>query len=539
MHSSIQKAIGYLRPDYMPFSFRSVYEYQRDETNACKPNTQHLLFRLADVFMRTWDLGFTAFGGPPVHFQILHQRFVESQGGYAAWVNDQTYHEVFAVSQALPGPASTKMLFNLVMYHAGLVCAIFAFFLWSLPGALGMFLLSIGVGKIGEVLPGPVYGLLSGLNASTVGIIALAAVQLGTKAITDPLSRILVIFGACAGLCYTALWYFPALVGIGGIIAVMWDLYLSRAINKLLAKQRQKRSNHQRAAEENLEDTTTSSIQLQNMTLSGSSQRRTATPSTQDPPSKTSVTNTEAANEITLQTPDHQDHSYTFSLYPSLAIIALFLASFALFLTLRGVLSPPPLALNLFTNMYLAGTIIFGGGPVVIPLLREYTVQPGWVSSRDFLIGLAIIQAFPGPNFNFAVYLGALGIKSAGVTGFVGAMLGFFGIFIPGLTLSVGVAGIWQKLRTKAAVASVLRGINATAVGLVFTAVYRLWEIGYLTPDAGRGKSLAHDPWWVVVAAVTYSGSAWFRIPPALAVLMGAVLGLCWYGVAGQRILGL
>lgn len=63
------------------------------------------------------------------------------------------------------------------MYHAGLVCAVSAFFLWSLPGAVGMFALSIGVGKIGETLPGPVYGLLSGLNASTVGIIALAAVQ--------------------------------------------------------------------------------------------------------------------------------------------------------------------------------------------------------------------------------------------------------------------------------------------------------------------------------------------------------------------------
>jgi chromate transport protein ChrA len=63
------------------------------------------------------------------------------------------------------------------MYHAGLVCAIFAFILWCLPGAIGMFLLSVGVAKIGETLPGPVYGLLSGLNASTVGIIALAAVQ--------------------------------------------------------------------------------------------------------------------------------------------------------------------------------------------------------------------------------------------------------------------------------------------------------------------------------------------------------------------------
>ncbi|KAG9523766.1 chromate transporter, partial [Aureobasidium melanogenum] len=462
MHSSIQNALRHLRPEYMPFSFRTVHEHQRDARTACKPNTQHLPFRLADVFLRIWDLGFTAFGGPPVHFQILHQRFVESRGAYAAWVDEQTYRELFALAQALPGPGSTKMLFTLVAYHAGLICAIFAFLVWSLPGAIGMFLLSIGVGKIKDVLPGPVYGLLSGLNASTVGIIALAAVQLATKAIVDPLSRILVIFGACAGLCYTALWYFPALVGIGGVVAVVWDLYLSRVI----------------AAEPNVEEI-----------------------------------------------PESQNYTYTLSLWQSILIFFLFFASFAAVLTARGTLSAPPLILDLFANMYLAGTIIFGGGPVVIPLLREYTVQPGWVSSRDFLIGLAIIQAFPGPNFNFAVYLGALAVSSH-AQGLAGAVLGFIGIFLPGLALSTAVSGIWQIVRTKALVVSVLRGINATAVGLVFTAVYRLWEIGYLTPDSGRGKSLANDPWWVVVAAVAYSGTAWFKIPPALAIIAGAVLGL-------------
>jgi hypothetical protein len=90
MRSAIKNALNHLRPDYMPFSFRSVYEYQKGANNAGKPNTRHLLFRLADVFLRTWDLGFTAFGGPPVHFQILYQRFVESKGGYAAWVDKQT-----------------------------------------------------------------------------------------------------------------------------------------------------------------------------------------------------------------------------------------------------------------------------------------------------------------------------------------------------------------------------------------------------------------------------------------------------------------
>jgi len=184
--------------------------------------------------------------------------------------------------------------------------------------------------------------------------------------------------------------------------------------------------------------------------------------------------------------------------------------------------------------MYLAGTIIFGGGPVVIPLLRSYVVDPGWVSSRDFLLGLAIIQAFPGPNFNFAVYLSALTLQRSQFPTVLGAFLGFVGIFLPGITLAVAVQSFWRVLRTKKWVVDLLRGVNATAVGLVFTAVYRLWEIGYLIPENSRGQSLAREPWWVVVAAVTYAESAWFKVPPALAILVGAVLGLCWYGAVGQ-----
>lgn len=200
----------------------------------------------------------------------------------------------------------------------------------------------------------------------------------------------------------------------------------------------------------------------------------------------------------------------------------------------RGVLDNPPLTLDLFANMYLAGTVIFGGGPVVIPLLRSYVVDPGWVSSRDFLIGLALIQAFPGPNFNFAVFLGSLAMRHARFPSVLGALMSFVGIFLPGITLAVAVQSFWRVLRRRKWVVDLLRGINATAVGLVFTAVYRLWEIGYLTPQASNGQSLAKEPWWVVVAAITYAENAWFKVPPAIAILFGAVLGLCWYGAVGR-----
>jgi len=69
--------------------YRAVREYARDDRNAYNANTQKLLLRVADVFRRTWDLGFTAFGGPPVHFQIQHQRFVEGRSGNAPWIDER------------------------------------------------------------------------------------------------------------------------------------------------------------------------------------------------------------------------------------------------------------------------------------------------------------------------------------------------------------------------------------------------------------------------------------------------------------------
>ncbi|KAI4629668.1 uncharacterized protein J4E87_002854 [Alternaria ethzedia] len=456
-----------------------------------------------------WDLGFTAFGGPPVHFQILHRRFVEGVGfqGGSKWLDEQTYQELFAICQALPGPASTKMCFCIALLHAGIVSAVFAFLLWSLPGAIGMYGLSLGVQKMPERLPPIVYALLSGLNASTVGIVALAAVQLAEKAIKDRVTRILVIFGK------------------------MRAAYLAK---------RRRARNEQGDAEEVSATTQTIPIELQRPEAV---KRRVGTGSSTDrivPEREEAgrdhagehpeVDDVTATNELVADVKTHN-----ISVKVGMSLIVGFLLSFIVVMVIRGTVSSTR-SFDVFSNMYLAGTIIFGGGPVVIPLLRSYVVDPGWVSPRDFLLGLAIIQAFPGPNFNFAVYLGALAIASAPASTptIVGALLGFIGIFFPGIVLAVGVQSIWQVMRTKAWVASLLRGINATAVGLVFTAVYRLWEIGYLTPESSDGRSLADEPWWVVVAAMAYAETAWFGVPPAIAIIIGAVLGLGWYGAVGH-----
>lgn len=142
------------------------------------------------------------------------------------------------------------MAFCIALIHAGMLPAMLAFLIWALPGAVGMFALALGVQRIDEILPAPVYALLSGLNASTVGIIALAAVQLAEKAITDRLTRMLVILGACAGLCYNALWYFPLLMAIGGIITVAWDLWMRATAGRVKAGFERRRRNRQREEEE-------------------------------------------------------------------------------------------------------------------------------------------------------------------------------------------------------------------------------------------------------------------------------------------------
>ncbi|KAK6523363.1 hypothetical protein TWF281_001343 [Arthrobotrys megalospora] len=507
----------------------------RNQTTPFQANDKSLPNRLVDVFLRTWDLGFTAFGGPPVHFQILHQRFVEGRGGKQKWVDEQTYQELFAICQALPGPGSTKMLFCLVLLHAGFIPAIFVFLTWSLPGAIGMYALSVGVQNISDVLPGPVYPLLSGLNASTVGIIALAAVQLAEKAIIDKLTRILVIAGACAGLCYNALWYFPLLMVLGGLATAVWDGWLSQKVGKLKVKMRRRKQepNNDVALES---ATTTQAVVLEDRSSGNDVVQRRNIGTRSDYTSDADTPGHQSDDSLAARPspPETNDKLHIIKGKVGVAIVILFFASFITILVVRGTLKVRLLALDLFANMYLAGTIIFGGGPVVIPLLRSYVVDPGWVTSRDFLIGLAIIQAFPGPNFNFAVYLGSLALQRSQFPTIFGAFLGFIGIFFPGITLAVAIQSFWRILRKKKVVIDILRGINATAVGLVFTAVYRLWEIGYLTAETNQGQSLAREPWWVVVAAVTYAESAWFNVAPALAIVIGAVLGLCWYGAVGR-----
>lgn len=188
------------------------------------------------------------------------------------------------------------------------------------------------------------------------------------------------------------------------------------------------------------------------------------------------------------------------------ALIAL--AVFVLLLTGLPVLAHwwPRGGLALFAGFYQAGALVFGGGHVVLPLLEETIVRPGWVSHDAFLAGYGAAQAVPGPLFTFAGYLGAVATAPDLVTG---SAWGLAGIFLPGLLLVLGTLPFWHALRHHAPARGVMTGINATVVGLLAAALCDpVWTSAVLEPrDAviAAGATLVllttHVPTLLVIAA--------------------------------------
>jgi chromate transporter len=126
--------------------------------------------------------------------------------------------------------------------------------------------------------------------------------------------------------------------------------------------------------------------------------------------------------------------------------------------------------LALFEAFYRSGALVFGGGHVVLPLLREATVSPGWVSDNAFLAGYGAAQAVPGPLFTFSAYLGAvMGPSPNGVTG---AAISLVAIFAPGILALIATLPFWETFRRRIWAQSVMRGVNAAVVGLLGAALY-------------------------------------------------------------------
>ena len=119
---------------------------------------------------------------------------------------------------------------------------------------------------------------------------------------------------------------------------------------------------------------------------------------------------------------------------------------------------------------YRAGALVFGGGHVVLPLLRETVVAPGWVSQDEFLAGYGAAQAVPGPMFTFAAYLGARLPGAEG--GLVGATVALVAIFLPGFLLVAGALPLWRSIANRPVAVRAVAGVNAAVVGLLGAALY-------------------------------------------------------------------
>ncbi len=167
----------------------------------------------------------------------------------------------------------------------------------------------------------------------------------------------------------------------------------------------------------------------------------------------------------------------------------------------------------LFEAFYRSGALVFGGGHVVLPLLREAFVTPGWVSDDDFLASYGAAQAVPGPLFTFAAYLGA--VVGPSPHGLAGAAVGLIAIFLPGGLILMGTLPFWETFRKRAGTQAMMRGVNAAVVGLLGAALYNpVWTSSIKTPgDFG-------------IALVGFVLLTVWRAPPLVVVIISALGGI-------------
>jgi chromate transporter len=188
-----------------------------------------------------------------------------------------------------------------------------------------------------------------------------------------------------------------------------------------------------------------------------------------------------------------------------------FLVLLAAVLLLAGRLNSQ--GFDLFAAFYRSGALVFGGGHVVLPLLREAFVAPGWISDDTFLAGYGAAQAVPGPLFTFSAYLGAMvGPEPHGIAG---AVLGLFAIFLPGILVLVGALPFWDAFRVRPGAQAAMRGVNAAVVGLLGAALYNpLW-----TTSVKSSGDFA-------IALVGFVLLMAWRAPPLIVVVVSALAGM-------------
>ncbi|MDH1701284.1 chromate efflux transporter [Comamonas terrigena] len=399
--------------------------------------------QVLEVFIVFLQLGLTSFGGPVAHLGYFRTAFVQRR----QWLSDAQYADLVALCQFLPGPASSQVGMALGQLRAGGWGALAAWLGFTLPSALLLIALALGLSHAGGQ-EGALHGVLHGLKLVAVAVVAQAVWGMGRSLCPDRLR---------AGLAFGAA---VLTLGLSSHLGASAQL-LVIALGALIGW---------RWVRPALPASTATDLALSHLGIS----RRTGA---------------------------------------ALLLLCLLLG-LALPLLAHSTRSPLWQAVSVF---YQAGALVFGGGHVVLPLLQSGVVQPGWLSSEQFLAGYAAAQAVPGPLFTLASYLGALlplGLGSGAWSAGLGGLLALVVIFLPAALLVLGALPFWAALRAHPVAQRVLAGVNAAVVGLLLAALYDpVWT------------SAIHSRQDCALALLYLALLAVARVPPVAVVLLAAGLG--------------
>jgi chromate transporter len=383
--------------------------------------------RASEVLWVALRLGMTSFGGPVAHLGYFRDEYVSRR----RWLRDAAYADLVAVSQFLPGPASSQVGMGVGLLRAGYRGSLLAWLGFTLPSAVLLVLFAWGVGEISNP------DWLDGLQVVAVAVVAYAVWGMA-QLLTPDRSRLAI---AIAAAILLLTWRHPA----APVVAIVAGGFVGWRFLK------------------------PGDLSAAERSFGGS--RRVAV--------------------------------------CSLALFVLLLAGLPVLaaLTTSGTV-------DLVDSFYRTGSLVFGGGHVVLPLLEAEVVEPGWISQSDFVAGYGAAQAVPGPLFSFAAYLGfELTIGPGGVAG---AALATAAIFLPSFLLVFGILPFWGSVAGRPDARSALAGINAAVVGLLLAALYDpVWTSAILDATdfalalgALGLLAVARWPAWLVVLVVGLTGAA-------------------------------
>lgn len=385
--------------------------------------------RALEVLGVATRLGLTSFGGPIAHLGYFHDEYVHRR----RWLDEDSYAEIVALCQSLPGPASSQVGIAVGTLRAGLLGGLLAWIGFTLPSAVAMVAFAYGVDAIGSVEDA---GWLHGLKVAAVAVVAYAVWGMARSLAPDRERASIAIVAALVVLAWqTALSQLLVIV-VAGLVG--WRLFRNLA----------------------------------------------------------------TSSESSLRVPVGRG--------VAVACWAVFFGLLVVLPVARGVVGSQALAV--FDSFYRVGSLVFGGGHVVLPLLQAEVVPRGWVTQADFIAGYGAAQAVPGPLFTFSAYLGA--VMEPSPTGVAGATLALAAIFLPSFLLVLGGLPLWGVLRRLPAFQAALRGVNAAVVGILLAALYHpVW-----TSAVGEAEDFG-------LALAAFALLAFWRTPPWLVVVFAAAGG--------------